>query len=411
MVTFLQRTRGALRTLQTLWAIAGVTLIAMLLAEAGLRLVFAIKDHFTATEQPDRRVIAEGYGGESWPIQHYRELERLQDRWQPYVYFRQRPLSGPTVAIDPDGLRLTWKPPAARSGRPEAKPYNVLMLGGSSLWGFGARDDRTIPSLVARKLYEQGVRVLVKNLAEIGYVSTQEVVALVRELQSGYRPDLVIFYDGVNDSTSALLEGEAGVTTNERNRRDEFNIRQSAARLGAAMIARLLQDSASYRFAQVIGRRLAGARGTMRGLPPADRRKELVSEVVRRYRANLAMVDQLGRGYGFTSLYYWQPVVFDKTSLTSYEREEADKLAWARGFLGEVYEAIRASRELRAEPRFHDMSRLFADSGDLIFIDYCHTTESGNERIAETIARDALVALRSVDRGHRGGDPRIGDVR
>ena len=93
------------------------------------------------------------------------------------------------------------------------------MLGGSSLWGFGARDDQTIPSLLARSLDEQGWRVELKNLAEIGYVSTQEVIALTRELQAGYRPDLVIFYDGVNDTTSALLEGEPGLTTNEINRR------------------------------------------------------------------------------------------------------------------------------------------------------------------------------------------------
>ena len=109
-----------------------------------------------------------------------------------------------------------------------------------------------------------------------------------------------------------------------------------------------------------------------------------------RYRANLSIVDQLGRGFGFKALYYWQPVVFDKASLTPYEREEAEKFAWARGFLGEVYEAIRASSELRSERRFHDLSRLFADSEDLIFIDYCHTTEAANDRIADVIARDVL---------------------
>ena len=159
------------------------------------------------------------------------------------------PFSGQTISIDQDGLRRTWQAPLPRPVGTEPKTFKVLMLGGSSLWGFGARDDHTIPSLVARKLHERGCRVEVRNLAEIGYVSTQEVVALVRELQSGYRPDLVIFYDGVNDTTSALLEGEAGVTTNERNRRAEFNIRQSPARLGAAMIAKLVEDSASYRFA------------------------------------------------------------------------------------------------------------------------------------------------------------------
>ncbi len=105
------------------------------------------------------------------------------------------------------------------------------MLGGSSLWGFGARDDQTIPSLLARNLDQRGWRVELKNLSEIGYVSTQELIALVRELQAGYRPDVVIFYDGVNDTTSALLEGEAGLTTNEVNRRQEFNLLQSPARL------------------------------------------------------------------------------------------------------------------------------------------------------------------------------------
>jgi lysophospholipase L1-like esterase len=388
-----------------------LSLLAILVMEAGLRLSFTIKDHVNGAVQPDRRVIAEGYGGESWPTQHYRELEHLQARWQPYVYFRQRPFSGQTIAIDTDGLRLTWQPPSESTERAETKVLKVLTLGGSSLWGFGARNDYTIPSLVARKLHEQGSRVEVKNLAEIGYVSTQEVVALVRELQSGYRPDLVIFYDGVNDSTSALLEGEAGVTTNERNRRAEFNVRQSPRRLGAAMIAKLFQDSAAYRFAEVIGRQIGRARGTTANLPPADRRKQLVSEAVRRYRANLSIVEQLGRGFGFEALYYWQPVVFNKSPLTPYERQESDRFAWARGFLEELYMAIQSSPELQAEPRFHDLSRLFANSRDLVFIDYCHTTERANDQIAEVIARHARDTLRSAARGKRGGGLGTGDVR
>jgi lysophospholipase L1-like esterase len=401
MASVIQRVRRMLRLVQTAWSIAGLTLIAILLTEAGFRLVFAIKDRLAAQRSPDPRVIEAGYHGESWPVRHYRELDSLRDRWQPYVYFRQQPYSGRTITIDQEGLRATWQAPPAPVDRDALRPFQILMLGGSSLWGFGARDDRTIPSLIARNLYEKGLRVEVKNLAEIGYVSTQEVVALVRELQAGYRPDLVIFYDGVNDSTSALLEGEAGVTTNERNRRAEFNIRQSPARLGGAMIAGLIRDSASYRLAQTIAHRVIGARGSEGGLPPADRWRELAAEVVRRYRANLVIVDRLARGFGFEVLYYWQPLVFDKTSPTPYEREEAEKLGWARGFLGEVYDAIRTSTDLGAEGRFHDLSRIFADSADLIFIDYCHTTESANDRIAEAIARDALEVLGPA--GHGGG--------
>lgn len=406
MAAKLQRIRKLLRAAQTVWSIVGLTVIVILVMETGLRLAFAIKDRLGRTEVPDRRVVSEGYGEESWPIRHYQELERLEDRWRPYVYFRQRPFSGETINIDADGLRRTWRPPPGPVGPGESRTFRLLMLGGSSLWGFGARDDHTIPSLVARELHEQGDRVEIRNLAEIGYVSTQEVVSLVCELQSGYRPDLVVFYDGVNDSTSALLEGEAGVTTNERNRRAEFNILQSPARLGAAMLGRLIEDSASYRFAQVTGRRLIGFRGPAGALPSADRQAELAAAVVARYRANLAIVDQLGRGFGFEALYYWQPVVFDKIALTAVEREEAEKLGWARGFVGQVYDAVRASPELKAEPRFHDLSRLFAETEGLVFIDYCHTTEAANDTIAAAIARDVLAAVR-----RRGGEPEHGAVR
>jgi lysophospholipase L1-like esterase len=383
----------------------GLTLVAILLTEGGFRLCFAIKDHIARPQSPDPRVIKAGYGGETWLVQHHRELESLRDRWQPYVYFRQTPFAGHTITIDESGMRQTWHDAPAPAERPTPQVPKILLLGGSSLWGFGARNDRTIPSILARKLHERGFRVEVKNLAEIGYVSTQEVVALIRELQSGYRPDLVVFYDGANDTASALLEGEAGVTTNERNRREEFNIRLSLTRLGAAMIGRLVQESASYRFAQVVARRLPGWQGASSRLPAPDRRRALIAEVVERYQANLQLVDRLGRGFGFDALFFWQPVVFEKPSLTSYERQEAGKLPWAAEYFASVYEAIRSSSELRANPMFHDLSREFSRSKELIFIDYCHTTESGYERVAQAMLGPIEAALSARSSGSKSPVP------
>jgi hypothetical protein len=235
----------------------------------------------------------------------------------------------------------------------------------------------------------------VRNLAEIGYVSTQEIVALIRELQSGYRPDLVVFYDGVNDTASALLEGEAGVTTNERNRRAEFNLRTSPARLLAAMVGRIVEESAFYRLARSIGQRLPFPRGRSTGLPPEDAQRRLAAEVVRRYRANIEIVDRLGRGYGFVPLFFWQPTVFEKPSLTPSERDEAAKWAWASDFFTAVYTAVRQSGELGAAPGFHDLSRAVDHSSDLIFIDYCHVTESANERLARAMLGPIEAALRA----------------
>lgn len=266
----LLRFQRILSVLQTGWSILGLTLVVILVLEAGLRITFAIHDRLSAQPVPDRHVLTEGYGGETWPIQHYRELEQIEERWQPYVYFRPKPFQGQTITINADGLRATWEPPAPGNDGPVRQDIKLLMLGGSSLWGFGARDDQTIPSLVVRILHEKGRRVEVRNLSEIGYVSTQERIALAQELQAGYRPDVVVFFDGVNDTTSALLERQAGLSTNEINRRNEFNLLHSAPRLAATLGARLLKDSGSYRFAQSVQFRLTGGASTSNVVPSKE---------------------------------------------------------------------------------------------------------------------------------------------
>lgn len=409
MRMYLARLVRFLKAAQTVWSIIGLTIIAILLTEASLRLVFAVKDRLAYAGTVDPRLIQQGYGGETWPIQHDRELRALADRWEPYVYFRQKPFAGRTITIDADGLRRTWAP--AEAAERTAKVYRLLMLGGSTLWGYGARDDQTIPSLVARHLHDRGYRVEVRNLAEIGYVSTQEVVALIRELQAGYRPDLVIFYDGVNDTTSALLEGEAGVTTNERNRQAEFNILQSPAQLGGSLIMRVVRGSALFRLAQVIAHRVARPAAIQPGGLSTAKRKDLARDVVRRYQANLDIVEKLGHAYGFDALFYWQPVVFDKPGLTPFEADEAEKLEWGRGFFGEVYGAIRKSGELRANARFHDLSQVFAGSRELVFIDYCHTTEAANEQVAATITDDVAKVLPPVASPSPGGSASRREIR
>jgi len=391
------RFKPALVFLRTCWSILGMTLVVLLLTEAGFRTIFAVRDRFAAQPVPDRRVLVEGYGGATWPVEHYRELERLEVRWQPYVYFRPKPFEGTTIRVGSDGLRATWQPPVAGDDLPQRGSVKVLMLGGSSLWGFGARDDQTIPSLLARALHERGWRAELKNLSGIGYVSTQELIGLLRELQAGYRPDVVIFYDGVNDTTSAFLAGEAGLTTNESNRRGEFNLLHSPARLAAALTAKLLTDSGSYRFARSVRRRFEGVAAAP-GLAPSDETMHrLAGDVAGRYAANIGIVESLGRGYGFRPLFFWQPIVFTKSALVPVEREEAERYAWTERMFRAVYTRIQASPELKTNPAFHDLSGIFDDTEGLVFIDYCHTTESANARIAAVMADRVIEGLRRIE--------------
>jgi hypothetical protein len=391
-----RRARRVLLWFQTGWSIVGLSLLLIVLLELGLRGAFWLKDRGKPRIPPDPRVMAALPGAESWLPVHYRELEALSDGWQPYVYFRQRPFRGQTITINAKGSRATWQPPgAAREADPAKPPVRILMLGGSSLWGFGARDDQTIPSLIARGLHERGIPVETRNLAEIGYVSTQEVIALLRELQQGYRPDLVLFYDGVNDTTSALLEKQATVTTNEVNRVREFNLLQSPGRLTAALGANLGRNSAMFRLAGSISRRIlrqndAEGRGSSLS---EDERTGLAHEVVQGYLANIKMVEALGKAYRFRPLFVWQPDIFSKTTLVPFEQEEARKFGWARSMFLQVHEILATAVEHSGVAGFRDLSEIFNGSESLVFLDFCHTTEPANSEIAKALVRALVDAI------------------
>jgi lysophospholipase L1-like esterase len=393
MRPLLRRFRQLLLWLQMGWSILGLTLLLVLLIELGLRGVFGLKDLGKPQVPPDPRVVRQVTDGASWLDLHYRELDGLTDHWQPYVYFRQAPFTGQTINIDSDGRRRVWEPPGGTEVAPtQHPPLKILMLGGSSLWGFGARDDQTIPSLIARGLHDHGIRVQIKNLAEIGYVNTQELVALVRELQSGYRPDMVLFYDGVNDTASTLLEGRATVTTNETNRVREFNLLQSPARLTSALAAYLLKNSSSFRFAESVGKRFGlrgGENAVARSEADLDR---LAQEVVSGYAANLKLIEALGKAYGFRPAFAWQPVIFSKSKLTPFEQEESQKYVWAESLFRRVRVAIGRSTELVSAPNFFDLTDVFEDTDSLVFLDFCHTTEEANATIASMLLSRMIKA-------------------
>jgi hypothetical protein len=396
MRLFLKRLLGLFRGLGTGWSILGVTLLLVALGEVGLRGLFWLKDRGRPLIPPDPRVVAAIDGSSAWLPAHYRELEALSDRWEPFVYFRQRPFRGQTITIGEDGLRATWRPPLPDwTAGSKSRPTKLLMLGGSSLWGFGARDDATIPSLVARGLHDRGIEFELRNLAEIGYVNTQELVALARELQRGYRPDLVLFYDGVNDTTSALLERQAAVTTNEVNRVREFNLLQSPSRLASALGMNLIRNSGWYRLAGSIGRRVSGAQRADHIPLVETELAALARDVVRRYAANVKLIEALAQAYGFRPLFVWQPVVFSKSNLTAFEREESEKFGWTKDLFQRVHEELRSAADLSSDPAFCDLSEVFQQSESLVFLDFCHTTEAANESIAGRLV-ERLIPMASM---------------
>src|SRR6266571_3319898 len=276
--------------IRTAWSVCGLTLALWVALEGGYRVQGALR---RAVASATRAQVPHPYADQPW-FAAYQAEYRFAMQWEPYLYWRHAPQRGRYINVDSVGHRRT-----VQSVPLSGAVRHVLFLGGSAMWGLGARDEMTIPSLVAARLAERGVRdVAVTNFGETGYVFTQELFQLELELRRGGRPDVVVFYDGFNDIAAAVIDGRAGVPANEPNRVAEFGLR---------------------RLRQLTSRASGAASG-----PAPD---STARDAARTYAATAHLVEGLAQRYGFRTLYFWQPALHTSLKpLAPYERVLRDSI-------------------------------------------------------------------------------------
>jgi hypothetical protein len=120
--------------------------------------------------------------------------------YEPFTEFKERPYAGKYVNVDVNGFRVTegqgpWPPDGGRY-------FNVFLFGGSTAFGFGVADGQTVASHLQAFLSGAGLlkEVRVYNFGRGSYYSTQERILFEKLVGAGFRPDLAVFIDGLNDS-------------------------------------------------------------------------------------------------------------------------------------------------------------------------------------------------------------------
>ena len=186
------------------------------------------------------------------------------------------------------------------------------------------------------------------------------------------------------------------MTTNEINRVREFNLLQSPSRLASALARYLIQNSALFRFAGSVGRRSGVGRVNEPKALSETEMGGLSTGVVRGYVANVELVEALGKAYGFHPIFVWQPDIFSKPKLVPFEAEEKAKYGWASSLFKEVHRQLEQADALVSNPGFLNLSGIFSDSDAIQFLDYCHTTEEANGRIAGVLVSKLLELARVV---------------
>ena len=299
------------------WMVLGITLAILLVIELGFR----VKQQLSGELVPYTPTPPE-YASADW----YRDFTAEYDatraqRWKPYVYFGRHPsFTGRYINLDSLGRRVTPQPAGLR---PAAR---VFFFGGSTIWGTAQRDDHTIAAEAARRLQPlapAGSRIEVINFGEGGYVSTQGVIALYLALRAGNVPDVVVFYDGINDVIATVQAGEAGLPQNEAKRVAEFQAGRLLDRTGIERGPKKDLRSLGW-LALTALKQLAVVDWvlSLRSSPPSAliAADSAAKSTVRIYAHNVRAVEALAREYGFSAIYVWQPSIHGTAKpLTPYE--------------------------------------------------------------------------------------------
>jgi lysophospholipase L1-like esterase len=351
----------------------------------------------------------EAYPAAPWAAQYFQSLNRVHMRWYPYAYWKATPMSSQYLNIDADGNRVTWRKahPAGATQRPVLR---LFMLGGSTLWGTGVRDNHTLASLLAQRFSATpGYDVEVTNLGQVGYVSTQELLLLYQLLRRGQRPDLVLFYDGVNEAFTGYQNGMGGLTQSEFFRAQEFSILGSSwgrktlyrtalrSALMSTGLADLIKLLAGKDNPNMLPHEVKPLPGLSYLAPPQDFEgtDAVERDVADIYLFNVQMVRMLAERFKIRSLFYWQPTVFSKNQLAPFERKLLPGDPMRAEFFRGTYKQVAAQATANG---IIDISGILDNRHQLDFIDPYHLNESANEIVVNRMAADAAPILDQIAR-------------
>jgi lysophospholipase L1-like esterase len=303
---------------------------------------------------------------------------------------------GKYINVDDTGMgRIRRTVNKLRSDCDKQTTLKVWFFGGSTAWGKGAPDFATIPSYLSAKLNAQGgVCVELINLGVDAYNTNQELIYLTQQLKSGWRPEVVIFYDGYNDAAvgafrPALPEAHFDYT--------EIKTKFESAIInwpGVAVRSHPLNL-------------LRGIRYNLRGRHlPLYSQEEWISRARRtldNYEFNLELARVLAKSYRFKVHFFWQPTSqYGTKPLDPFEKAERD--LWPeRQAIQAVYQ--EAERRSAASKSFIFLGRIFDQVAEPLYIDQVHLGPQGNEIVAGAIAR-VVCSTPPFSRGRQAPDAR-----
>lgn len=302
---------------------------------------------------------------------HFTEYDNLtKGHYEAFYGWRRPAIQSQTINIGEDGLRRTYQPEGA------APSKTIAFFGGSTTWGTGADDLTTIPSYVAKKVPD--FRAI--NFGETGYVAHQSLNLFLRHHYEGFRPDVVVSYDGVNDVWNKCRRE---MTSYSHSREHEIRlILKEGSPANPETLMFTIQPMRN--FAEKAARTLQSRQNKLTSYYECDENPDKAEQVARVLLWDWRVMKTLVEAYGGDFIPILQPHAYiSETKLDHLDLDET---------LGRQYAAVYPKVIELLDKEFADLKpdfvdlRTALDTDDYVYIDWCHLSPNGNEMIAARIS-------------------------
>ncbi len=303
----------------------------------------------------------------------FHDYNSVQHEYEPFVGWKILPYKGKTLQIDNTGNR-TSEPPATDSVNKKL----VVFFGGSTMWGEGSDDAHTIPALFNKKNPNYDVL----NRGQLAYNTRQELDALITLYSQKTKPDVVVFYDGVNDAAFLCPSDIKELPAHRLVPlfRSKLYVKKSA------FVKEVLTKTFAENILKVMNK-IASKPGDSKSLYNCLGETGKAEEIAEIMMKNWEMAHEIVTNRGGKFIAVLQPAAFISKPKIDYLKLDEEL---GKNF-SEVYKHIKQKIAERKYDWIYDISDSF-DRDEYIFIDFCHVSSNGNEIIAAKL--NQIVASR-----------------
>lgn len=383
LTQILKKINSCIRNVLTITCISLVLILCIdLVGSYAIQFIVKLKNYSKASIDPESK-IHEGFewsGGLKEELIK-RKTETIPYQYAPYIAWENTSFDGDYLNINNNGQRKT----CYNSDAVDAK--KVFVFGGSTLFNARSPDCLTITSIMSKLLNRSG-NYVVNNIGAGARHSTIELIKLILLLQSGTIPDIVVFYDGVNEINTLFLEGKVGVHVGYNLISKKINGKilthqETYLDILITIVEDWYKKSFYKTIVNIVQSKLLKSTNNIT-ITKVNNNKQQVIQTAKIYLKNLEIAHALSKYYGFKLFAFLQPTLYvsNNKTLSKEERDLFEKKmndSYQKAYQL-FYDYVRQKANLF--DFFYDVSNAFDEQEKTIYADFAHVGPKGHEIIA-----------------------------